>query len=157
MTNPGKTGRTASYSSSLSCHCMLLFLPCPAHSKTEVQLFAHPPQLFGTVRWHGLQVGGGLEKVLDHMLIRERQGCLWVFVQKSVTMHCCVLFPCLSNLMTRLFWNEPGFSEPPMGHCWLCYLDGSVKEWKYDRCVRIATREDFQLLKLHGCDFVFFF
>lgn len=134
MTNPGKTDTSASYSSSPSSY--LSAMPSP-----QQRAALCPPSRNCLVRYVGTvrRWEGGLEKVLDHMFIRVWPGRLWVYVHETVAVHCCVLFPCLSKLMTRLFWNKPGFSEPPMGHCWLCYLDASFEEWKYDRSVRITT------------------
>lgn len=64
MTNPGKMDTTAVYSSSTSSY-LLLFLLCPAHSKTELQLFAHPRAIVSYSmlaqfwRWEGAPKSSG--------------------------------------------------------------------------------------------------
>lgn len=110
MTNPGKTDKAASYSSSsVILPAPLSAMPSPQENRVAALC---PPSRNCLVRYVGTiwRWEGGLKKVLDHMFIRIWLGCLWVY--ETVSAHCCVLFLCLSNLMTRLFWNKPGFSKP---------------------------------------------
>lgn len=153
MTNPGKM---ASYSSSPSSY-LLLFLPCPAHSKTELQRFAHPRAIV----WYSMlaQFGGGREGskkfwitcLLEYGWAACECMCMRLFVRIAVYCSPAWVTWWLGSSGTSL-----DFLSPPMGRCWLSYLDGSFEEWKYDRSVRIATRGRFPLAQSALMCFWFF-